>query len=137
MTDKDMYGSFSKTEMEQYALEAKERWGNTDMYKESTARVAKLSREDLVKIQNEGDELLHKIAAQMDKGPESEGVQRFIGEHYRALRAFYKPSLKLYRGLAELYVADPRFAANYEKRSKGLAQFMHDAMICYCNNMEK
>jgi hypothetical protein len=31
-------------------------------------------------------------------------------------------------GLAEMYLADPRFTATYEKIAPGLAQYLHDAI---------
>ena len=34
---------------------------------------------------------------------------------------------EMHRGLGELYVNDPRFAANYEKVRPGLAEFTRDA----------
>jgi hypothetical protein len=42
----------------------------------------------------------------------------------------------MYRGLAEMYVGDPRFAAFYEKFTPGLAQFMCDAMVEFCDRAE-
>jgi hypothetical protein len=35
----------------------------------------------------------------------------------------------MHTGLAEMYVADPRFAATYEKVATGLAQYVHDAIL--------
>ena len=32
-------------------------------------------------------------------------------------------------GLAEMYVADPRFTARYEALAPGLAQYVHDAVL--------
>ena len=34
----------------------------------------------------------------------------------------------MHTGLAEMYVADPRFTATYEKIAPGLAQYLHDAI---------
>jgi hypothetical protein len=31
-------------------------------------------------------------------------------------------------GLAEMYLADPRFTETYEKIAPGLAQYLHDAI---------
>jgi hypothetical protein len=31
--------------------------------------------------------------------------------------------------LAELYIADPRFAAHYDQVAPGLAQYVHDAVL--------
>jgi MerR family transcriptional regulator, thiopeptide resistance regulator len=33
------------------------------------------------------------------------------------------------RGLAEMYVVDPRFAAHYDAIAPGLAQYVHDAIV--------
>jgi DNA-binding transcriptional MerR regulator len=137
MDDKQLYGSFSKKEMEELAKEAKQKWGTTDAYKQSAERVAKMSKGDLARIQKEGDELLAEIATHIGEDPGSPPVQELIGRHYGALRAFYEPNVKLYRGLANMYIADPRFVAYYEKRGAGLAEFMHAAMLRYCDAMEK
>jgi hypothetical protein len=32
-------------------------------------------------------------------------------------------------GLAEMYIVDPRFTANYDKVRPGLAQYLHDAIL--------
>jgi len=69
----------------------------------------------------------------MPQGPKSEAVQILIDKHYKSLQAFYEPNLKLYRGLADLYVTDERFKAFYERIADGLAQFMHDGMIYYAD----
>ena len=43
-------------------------------------------------------------------------------------RWFYDCSYDVHRGLADLYVTDERFAANYERHAVGLTQFIHDAI---------
>ena len=42
--------------------------------------------------------------------------------------AFYDCSYEIHVGLAEMYLADPRFTATYEKIAPGLAQYLHDAI---------
>jgi hypothetical protein len=49
------------------------------------------------------------------------------------LRTFYDPNPEMYRGLGEMYVADPRFTAFYDKYAEGLAPYMRDAMIAYAD----
>src|SRR5947209_6282553 len=44
-------------------------------------------------------------------------------------RWFYPCSHEMHRGLAALYVGDPRFAANLDKVAAGLARFLHDAIV--------
>lgn len=134
MEDDELYEGFSKEESEAYAQEAKERWGNTDAYKTSQERVKKMGKGGLARVGKEMEDTAILIALALKNGDhhESEAVFLLIERHYDQLRAFYEPNLELYRGLAEMYVADPRFTAYYEKYAPGLAQFMHDAMIAFC-----
>ncbi len=133
MKDEELYKAFKEHD-KKYAEEAKARWGNTDAYKESAKRVAKMTKEDIAKIQKAGDDLMKEIVENMSNGPTSPQVQKLIERHYEGLRNFYEPNLEVYRGLANMYVEDPRFSAFYEKYAKGLAQFMKTAMLYYCDN---
>lgn len=136
MEDKDLYGSFTKEEGDQYAEEAKQRWGHTDAYKQSAERVKKMSKEDFAKIGAEGEVLMQEIVANREKGITSDEIQGCIARHYNALRHFYEPNITMYRGLATMYVDDARFAAYYDKYVPGLAVFMRDAMLEFCNRQE-
>ncbi len=137
MDDKELYDAFDMKEVGQYAEEAKRRWGHTDAYKQSTARVKKMGKAGLARIAKESDELMKEIAARAGEAPDSEAVQKLIKRHYDNLRNFYEPTLEMYRGLAEMYVADPRFTAYYEKYRHGLAEFMRQAMIAFCDAQAK
>jgi DNA-binding transcriptional MerR regulator len=136
MTDKDLYVGLSKEDEANYTAEAKERWGHTDAWKQSQERYGKLSDAEKQKIGQAGHDLVKEIASHMPDGAKSEVVQKLIGQHYEALRTFYDPNTQMYRGLAEMYVGDPRFAAFYEKFTPGLAQFMCDAMVEFCDRAE-
>jgi hypothetical protein len=119
-----------------YAVEAKERWGNTDAYKQSVERMKNMSKEDMEALSRKGVEWTKNFSTHMDKDPNSELVQALIVEHYNSLRAFYEPTPAMYRGLAKMYVADPRFTSYYDKHRPGLAMFMHDAMLYYADALE-
>lgn len=138
MDDKDLYGNFSKEEMEKYTEEARLRWGDTTAFKQSEERIKKMGKDGLRKVLEASGKLTVEIAEAMkaEFRPESKEVQKLIARHYEGLRAFYEPNLEIYRGLANMYVADERFKANYENVSKGLAQFMHDAMIHFADTQK-
>jgi DNA-binding transcriptional MerR regulator len=138
MEDKDLYGNFSKEEMDRYTEEARQKWGNTDAFKQSQERVKKMGKAGLNQVLKESGLLTQEIAECMKKGedPKSARVQALIARHYDGLRAFYEPNFQIYRGLAGAYIGDERFKANYEKVAEGLAQYMHDAMIHYCDTHE-
>lgn len=135
MEDKELYGSFSNEEVDAYASEAKERWGNTDAYKQSQQRVQRMTKADWEALSKRNDAILRGIVTHMDKGAASPEVQQFIAQHYDALRAFYEPNLVIYRGLADMYVSDSRFAAYYEKYDARLPAFMRDAMHAYADSL--
>ncbi|MCC7196981.1 MerR family transcriptional regulator [Candidatus Peregrinibacteria bacterium] len=138
MKDDELYGNFTKEEMEKYTEEARQKWGHTDAYKQSQERVKKMGKEGLKKVLEESGKLTQEIAAAMKAGedPKSDKVQVLIARHYDGLRAFYEPNFEMYRGLAEMYVADPRFKANYEKVAVGLAEYLRDGMVYYADVQE-
>lgn len=137
MSNDDMYGSFTKDELEKYKEEAKQRWGHTDAYKQSIERTKNWTKEDYKKVEEEGKKLTQSIAEHMNKGIESKEVQSLIEQHFNSLRQFYEPSYEMYRGLGKMYVEDHRFTRYYEKFRHGLAQFMCDAIAYYCDMHEK
>lgn len=137
MNDEDLYNGFSDEEMKKFAAEAKQRWGNTDAYKQSTERVKNMSKENMARIQKENDELMKKIAANMSHGPNSPEIQKLIARHYANLRHFYEPNLEMYRGLGQMYCDDPRFSAHYEKYAPNLAKFLRDAIAAFCDAQGK
>jgi len=136
MEDEELYGSFTKGEMEKYAEEARRKWGDTEAYRQSRERIKKMGKNGLKQALEESGEIIREIVLRMASGPTSAEVQRLIARHYDSLRHFYEPTLEIYRGLAEMYVADARFKAFYEKIAHGLARFMRDAMIAYCGSQE-
>lgn len=133
MEDKDLYGNFSKEEYEQHQEEAKARWGNTDAWKQSQERTKNFTKEDYARLAKDGAIFMERLASKMPFGPKSAEVQEMIGQHYASLRTFYEPNLEMYRGLGEMYVADPRFRKYYEKfGGPTMPEFMRDAMAEYC-----
>ena len=133
MDNKELYDNFGTEEMEALAQEAKERWGHTDAYKESEQKLRTMDKAGWDKIKQEGHDILSKGAALIERGisPDSPEAEALIAEHYRHLHNFYTPSYEMYKGLADMYVTDPRFRAHFEQYHKDLPQFMHDAMIHY------
>lgn len=142
MTDDELYAGFSKEEkekIEEWNIEAKDRWGNTDMYKESAKRVKKFTKADWDEIKTAGEDLMNEIAACFDAklSAKSPRMQKAIARHYAGLRVFYEPNPEMYYGLGEMYVSDPRFTAYYEKYREGMAVYMRDAMVEYARTIGK
>lgn len=132
MQDEELYKAFNEHETK-YANETKNRWGGTTAYKQSQLKMAKMTKEEKIAIKKNADIWIKNFVENIKYGPESDQIQKLIHEHYNSLRVFYEPNIEIYRGLANMYVEDPRFTDYYEKYSKGLAQFMKKAMLFYCD----
>lgn len=66
--------------------------------------------------------------AAMDRGASDPEVQRWVAAYHDQInRRYYTCRTEIYRQLGNMYVADPRFMAFYEKVRPGLAVFMRDA----------
>lgn len=57
-------------------------------------------------------------------------TQAAVLAHREAIsKWFYDCSIDMQKNLATLYVEDPRFKQYYDGRVRGLAQYVHDAII--------
>lgn len=137
LDDQELYTNFNEEEINQYAEEAKKRWGHTEAYKQSQERTKHWTKEDYKKIQAAGNALTTKIAEAMSKGVRDNSVQALISEHHQGINAFYDCSLEMYQNLGQMYVDDPRFTAYYEKFAQGLALFIREAIAVYCQQQKR
>lgn len=135
MKEDEIYDGFSKEELESWNKEAKERWGNTDAYKQSVGKYESLTKDQKLAMKKAGDDLMEEFVKNMPKGPKSPEVQSLVQKHYDALKFFYEPNLEMYKGLADMYVGyqgDTRFRAYFEKHGPKLPEFMRDAIYEFC-----
>jgi DNA-binding transcriptional MerR regulator len=134
MDEKELFDGFEPAE---YAEEAKQRWGQTEAYKQSRERTQKYTKPDWEQIGAESKAINEGLAALMDRSPSDPEVQELVRRHHQQINdRFYTCSTEIYRGLADMYVADQRFAANYEKVKPGLTEFLRAAMHAYCDKLE-
>ncbi|RPI22343.1 MAG: Ku protein [Actinobacteria bacterium] len=116
----------------QYEDEVKERWGDTDAYKESARRASQYTKDDWLRIKSESGANIERFAELLRAGAEPTGTEaKDVAEEHRAQisRWFYDCGYEIHRGLAEMYVADPRFTKVYEDVEPGLARFISEAII--------
>lgn len=137
LQDEQLYDAFKDNDVKQYQEEVKQRWGDTDAYKQSMARVSKLTKQQMEEMKAAGNALTQKLADAMDKAPTNPDVQTLIAEHYKGIQFFYDCPLTMYRNLGQMYVDDPRFTAYYDNVRPGLAIFVRDAINHFCHQREK
>jgi DNA-binding transcriptional MerR regulator len=139
LTPEERFEVFGDQDPARYAEEAEERWGETDTYQESMRRTSRYTKEDWVKIKAEAAELNERLATALRSGvaPDSGPAMDLAEEHRQQItRWYYDCRYEIHRGLAEMYLADPRFTKNYEDLAPGLAQWMHDAILANADRAE-
>jgi DNA-binding transcriptional MerR regulator len=115
----------------EWADEAQERRGSTDAYKDSSRRASAYSKHDWKRIKAEADGCVAAFADALRAGQPASGPGSMdLAEQHRqhVCRNFYDCSYEMHRGLADMYLADPRFSSTYEAVEPGLAQYVHDAI---------
>lgn len=128
---KELFGGEFAERQEEYAVEAQERWGDTDAWKQSTARTASYTRADWEAIKAEMDDINAAAVAALQSGqPATSEAAMDAAERARQHieRWFYDITSQFHRGLGDMYVADARFTKTYEDLAPGLAAYLRDAI---------
>ncbi|MBB6478954.1 MerR family transcriptional regulator [Spirochaeta isovalerica] len=138
MEKKKMFDAFDMKEIEEhqekYAAEVKERWGNTDAYRESSRRTKKYGEKEWAAIKAESEDIYKTLVSLMDSDPDDKAVQDQIERWKQHMtKWFYQVNNEMLAGLGEMYVDDPRFTKNIDKYGEGLAVFIRDAIRVYCS----
>ena len=116
---------------EEYQAEAQERWGESDAWKQSSRRTKGYTAADWAEVKAEGDAVNAAFVAALRSGAPATSTEAMdAAEAHRAHieRWFYDLDHDFHRGLADMYLADPRFTKTYEDLAPGLAQYVHDAI---------
>jgi DNA-binding transcriptional MerR regulator len=112
--------------------EAAERWGDTDAWKDSERRAAAYTKDDWLQIKREADANIDAFADALRAGEPADGpVPMDLAEaHRRHISTwFYDCGHDQHRGLAELYVSDPRYTEPYDAIAPGFSHYVHDAIV--------
>lgn len=132
LTPEERFEVFGDKDPEQYADEAERRWGGTEAYAESQRRVARYTKDDWRRIQDESKAWGERYSALMATGepPTGEPAMDLAEEHRRHISTwYYACPYDMHQGLAEMYVADERFKAFYDSMRPGLAEHLRDAIV--------
>jgi MerR family transcriptional regulator, thiopeptide resistance regulator len=131
MTSKEMFEGFEEFASGEYAEEARERWGHTEAWAESQRRTRSYRKEDWAAIKVEAEVINTDFAALLDAGTAPDSVAAMdVAERARLHidRWYYPLPHAGHVALADMYLADPRFTATYERIRPGLAAFVAAAI---------
>ena len=128
------FSPFDRSELDEYAAQAKAKWGETEAYKEFEQKTA---GQTPAQMQDTGDALMDifaQIGAIRHTSPASgeaqalvAKLQGFITDHY------YTCTKQILRGLGQMYIAGDSMTENIDKAGgEGTADFAHQAIEIYC-----
>ena len=123
-----------ETARQQYEDEAKQRWGNTDAYKENEQKTASYSADKRKDVNDGLNAVLAEFASAKSYAiPESGAAQSLVKKLQQYITDnFYTCTPEILKGLGQMYAADERFKANIDKNGEGTAEFISEAIKFYC-----
>jgi MerR family transcriptional regulator, thiopeptide resistance regulator len=116
---------------EDYQREARERWGDTEAWRQSRERTSRYTKDDWMTIKAEGDAVNAALVAAKRAGaaPDSTAAMDAAEAHRRHIEErFYDLDHAFHRCLGDMFVADERFTATYEALEPGLATWFREAI---------
>ncbi|CAM5411581.1 HTH-type transcriptional activator TipA [Streptomyces diastaticus subsp. diastaticus] len=140
LTPEEKFEVFEGFDPVRYADEAEQRWGHTEAYRASQRRTAAYTKADWQRLKDEFDALHARVAGLLERGVPAGAPEAMDAaeEHRRYIdSAHYPCDVRTHTGLADMYVADPRFTATYEAVRPGLARYLHDAIHANARRAEQ
>ncbi len=125
-----------ETARKQYETEAKQRWGETDAYKEHIEKTANYTKDKWQEVNDGLNTVLAKFVKCKKDGytADSNKAQTLVNELQAFLTEnYYTCTNEILAGLGQMYVADERFKTNIDKHALGTAEFISTAIKVYCS----
>jgi DNA-binding transcriptional MerR regulator len=135
MSDQEYFEGFDEKKYEQEAFQL---WGGSPKFRESQRKWSSYSDEQKEEIKAEGGRItVRMVTDRQDAKPDDPDVQQAVADYHAYLNQFfYTSEVGFLRNLADMWVADPRFAVNYERIREGGAAFVREAVHIYCDRNE-
>lgn len=128
------FSSFDKTKLEDYAKKAKEKWGDTEAYKEYERKSAGRSEAAEADNAEKMMEIFKEIGKLKELEPSDERVQILIEKLQCFISdKYYNCTPQILSGLGQMYAAGGEMTDNINKAGgNGTAEFAAKAILVYC-----
>ncbi len=128
------FTAFDSSKLDEYAKRAKEKWGNTEQFKEFEDKSAKRSKQAEETITADFMKIFAEFGALKDGDPASKEVQSLVEKLQSFItKHFYKCTKEILSGLGKMYAAGGEFTENIDKMGgAGTAEFTYKAIKHYC-----
>ncbi|GAB3942660.1 MerR family transcriptional regulator [Spirosoma harenae] len=141
LTNDELYEGFPKGQ--EYRQEAIEKYGAKTV-ECSEAKLRQMGKAGFEQLKAEQLDIAKKLANLVAQDPTSAVLQQQIARHYANIRGFWgeetcqsKDMAKAYKGLAQLYIDDPRFTAQNGQENPEYAAFLNKAMVYFADTQIK
>ena len=137
MTDEEKFEGFKEKLIsdneQEYGGEIREKYGDEAVGR-SNAKLKNMTKEQYDELEALTQELNNTLKAAFEQGdPGGELAQKACALHKRWLCFYWDHySKEAHRGVAQMYVDDPRFTAYYDAIVPGCAVFLKDAVQIFC-----
>ena len=137
MTDKEKFEGFTQQladdNEKKYGEEIRRKYGD-DAVDASHMKIKGMTKEQYAEVEALSAEVNATLKVAFEQGdPAGELAQKACQLHKEWLCYFWDGYTKdAHIGVAEMYVADERFTAYYDKIAVGCAEFLRDAVLVYC-----
>ena len=137
MTDKEKFEGFKREMIQKnedmYGEEIRSKYGK-DTVESSNAKLMNLTEEQYRAMEQLGETILSKLEEAVSNSLSPNGTAgREIALLHKEWLSYTWPSYtpEAHKGLAAMYVSDPRFTAYYDRTVSGCTQFLHDAVAAF------
>ena len=121
--------------MNDYKIESRSRWGNTDAYREHEQITRNYTKEKWAEANDVLMAIFAEFAACKDGGASADSAeaQTLVAKLQAHITAnYYTCTNEILAGLGKMYVADERFKKNIDKCGEGTAEFANRAIGAFC-----
>lgn len=135
MKGENVMSAFDNSKFDAYKAEARQRWGNTDAYREHAERTKNYSKTKWKELAGEMNKIFAEFALCMKNGetPDSAEVQNLVKALQDHITGNYYPCTnEILAGLGQMYAADERFRSSIDGNGDGTARFVSEAIEAYC-----
>ncbi len=130
MSEQELFEGFSEEQQAEYEKEAMQMY-DPETVKASNARWRAFSAAEKQRIFDEGNAVYQSFIQAMPQGHASPQAQSAVEAWRRHMDYFWTPAVDQLLLLAQGYVDEPRFRANFDKMHPALAEFIRDAVKVY------
>ena len=124
-------------QMKSYETKARERWGNTDAYREHEQKTKNYTKEKWTEANAGLMAIFAEFAECKDRGASADSAeaQALVSKLQAHITAnYYTCTDEILAGIGKMYVCDERFKKHIDKCGEGTAEFAAEGIRIYVEN---